>query len=32
MRAALTFRRTRQVVRTTPSGGVVVYEVEEEVG
>ncbi len=32
MRAALTFRRTRQVVRTTPSGGVVVYDVEEEVG
>lgn len=32
LRAALTFRRTRRVVRTTPSGGVVVYEVEEEVG
>ena len=32
MRPALTFRRTRTVVRTTPTGGVVTYEVEEEVG
>lgn len=30
--AALTFRRTRKVIRTTPTGGVVTYEVEEEVG
>ncbi|CAN5723914.1 hypothetical protein BH10CHL1_BH10CHL1_44550 [soil metagenome] len=30
--AALTFRRKRKVVRSTPSGGAVVYEVEEEVG
>ena len=30
--AALTFRRTRKVVRSTPTGGVVTYEVEEEVG
>jgi uncharacterized protein (DUF58 family) len=29
--AALTFRRTRKVVRSTPRGGVVTYEVEEEV-
>ncbi len=29
---ALTFRRKRKVVRSTPSGGVVAYEVEEEVG
>jgi hypothetical protein len=28
---ALTFRRTRKVVRSTPRGGVVTYEVEEEV-
>lgn len=30
--AALTFRRKRKVVRTTPTGGAVAYEVEEEVG
>jgi len=30
--AALTFRRTRKVIRNTPRGGVVTYEVEEEVG
>ncbi|MCX6044749.1 MAG: DUF58 domain-containing protein [Chloroflexi bacterium] len=30
--AALTFRRKRKVIRSTPSGGAVVYEVEEEVG
>lgn len=30
--AALTFRRTRTVVRSTPTGGVATYEVEEEVG
>lgn len=29
---ALTYRRTRTVLRTTPSGGVVAYEVEEDVG
>ncbi len=29
---ALTFRRKRKVVRSTPSGGAVVYEVEEDVG
>ncbi len=29
---ALTYRRTRTILRTTPSGGVVVHEVEEEVG
>lgn len=29
---ALTYRRTRTILRTTPSGGVVSYEVEEEVG
>lgn len=28
----LTFRRRRRVVRTTPTGGVVSYEVDEEVG
>jgi hypothetical protein len=28
----LTFRRRRQVIRTTPTGGVVSYEVDEEVG
>ncbi|MFN2200497.1 MAG: DUF58 domain-containing protein [Caldilineaceae bacterium] len=32
LRAALTFRRTRRVVRNTPSGGAVTFEVEEEVG
>jgi uncharacterized protein (DUF58 family) len=30
--ALLTFRRRRKVVRTTPTGGVVSYEVDEEVG
>lgn len=30
--AALTFRRKRRVIRNTPTGGVVTYEVEEEVG
>lgn len=30
--AALTFRRTRTIVRSTPTGGVATYEVEEEVG
>jgi uncharacterized protein (DUF58 family) len=29
--SALTFRRTRKVVRNTPTGGAVTYEVEEEV-
>jgi uncharacterized protein (DUF58 family) len=29
---ALTFRRTRRVIRSTPTGGAVSYEVEEEVG
>ncbi|MCY4083034.1 MAG: DUF58 domain-containing protein [Caldilineaceae bacterium] len=29
---ALTYRRTRTILRTTPSGGVVVHEVEEDVG
>ena len=29
---ALTFRRTRRVIRSTPTGGVVTYEEEEEVG
>jgi uncharacterized protein (DUF58 family) len=28
----ITYRRTRTVVRSTPTGGVVTYEVEEEVG
>lgn len=28
----LTYRRRRKVTRSTPTGGVVVYEVEEEVG
>jgi hypothetical protein len=32
LRSVLTFRRTRKVIRTTPTGGVVAYEVEEEVG
>jgi hypothetical protein len=32
LRSLLTFRRTRKVIRTTPTGGVVTYEVEEEVG
>ena len=30
--ALLTFRRRRRIVRTTPTGGVVSYEVDEEVG
>lgn len=30
--ALMTFRRRRRVVRTTPTGGVVSYEVDEEVG
>jgi uncharacterized protein (DUF58 family) len=30
--ALLTFRRRRRVVRATPTGGVVSYEVDEEVG
>jgi len=30
--AALTFRRTRKVIRSTPTGGVVTYEEEVEVG
>lgn len=30
--AALTFRRKRTVVRNTPTGGVVTYEIEDEVG
>ncbi len=29
---ALTYRRTRTVLRSTPSGGVVAYEIEEDVG
>ncbi len=29
---ALTYRRTRTVLRTTPTGGVVTYEIEEDVG
>jgi uncharacterized protein (DUF58 family) len=32
LRPALTYRRKRTVLRTTPTGGVVSYEVEEEVG
>ncbi len=28
----VTYRRTRKVLRTTPTGGVVVHEIEEEVG
>jgi uncharacterized protein (DUF58 family) len=32
MQAALTYRRRRTVLRTTPTGGVVVMDVEEEVG
>lgn len=32
LRAALTFRRTRKVIRSTPTGGVVTYEEEVEVG
>ena len=30
--AALTFRRKRKVIRSTPTGGAVTYEVDEEVG
>jgi hypothetical protein len=30
--ALLTFRRRRRVVRTTPTGGAITYEVDEEVG
>jgi hypothetical protein len=29
---ALTFRRTRRVIRSTPTGGAISYEIEEEVG
>ena len=29
---ALTYRRRRTVLRTTPSGGVVAHEIEEDVG
>ncbi|RME63962.1 MAG: DUF58 domain-containing protein [Caldilineae bacterium] len=32
LRPVLTYRRRRTVLRTTPHGGVVSYEVEEEVG
>lgn len=32
LEALLTYRRRRTVIRTTPTGGVVTYEVEEEVG
>ena len=32
LRPLLTYRRTRKVVRSTPSGGAVMVEVEEEVG
>lgn len=32
LQSALRFRRTRTVTRSTPTGGVVTYEVEEEVG
>ncbi len=32
LQPALTYRRRRTVLRTTPMGGVVAYEVEEEVG
>lgn len=32
LRPALTYRRRRTVLRTTPTGGVVTHEVEEEVG
>jgi hypothetical protein len=28
----LTYRRTRRIIRTTPTGGAVTYDVEEEVG
>ncbi len=32
LRTALTYRRTRKVIRSTPSGGAYTVEVEEEVG
>jgi uncharacterized protein (DUF58 family) len=32
LRAALTYRRKRRVIRTTPTGGAYTVEVEEEVG
>ncbi len=32
LKPALTYRRTRTVFRTTPTGGVVAYEIEEDVG
>ena len=32
LRPALTYRRTRTILRTTPRGGVVAQEVEEDVG
>jgi len=32
LRSVLRFRRKRTVIRSTPTGGVVTYEVEEEVG
>ena len=32
LRAALTFRRTRRVIRNTPTGGAISFDVEEEVG
>ena len=32
LKPALTYRRTRTVLRTTPTGGVVAYEIEEDVG
>jgi uncharacterized protein (DUF58 family) len=32
LQSILTFRRKRKVLRSTPTGGVVTYEVEEEVG
>ena len=31
LQSVLTFRRTRRVIRSTPTGGVVSYEIEEEV-
>ena len=32
LRAALTYRRRRKVIRTTPTGGAYTVEIEEEVG
>ena len=32
LKPALTFRRTRRVIRSTPTGGAVTYEIEEDVG